>query len=184
MTKQELRSELCSGKCLDDLFRFSCGQACFIFKSTHFVADDHICYIPDTDLNNIPLDDVVKGEDIDNVVSMCYTGDDFVDECGGDTEMAERLFWYCDWQHPSSAIDEITDDEETDEEPLPLSDLSRTKDLLQDVVYWMVWHHGREVTIASLFDMGFTADEMVALNLGSDNVVRVVDGYDPDLPFV
>ena len=26
--------------------------------------------------------------------------------------MAERLFWYCDWQHPSSAVDEITDDAE------------------------------------------------------------------------
>ncbi len=46
------------------------------------------------------------------VLSNCYTGQEFIDECGGDVEKAERLFWYCDWQHPSSAVDELADDEE------------------------------------------------------------------------
>jgi hypothetical protein len=48
------------------------------------------------------------------VVSNCYTGNDFLEQCGGDAEKAERLFWYCDWQHPSSAMDEgaVDDDEE------------------------------------------------------------------------
>ena len=26
--------------------------------------------------------------------------------CGGDRQKSENLFWYCDWQHPSSAWDE------------------------------------------------------------------------------
>ena len=40
------------------------------------------------------------------------TGDDFLEECGGDVEMARRLFHYVDWQHPSAAVPEIADEEE------------------------------------------------------------------------
>ena len=45
-------------------------------------------------------------------MGQCYTGQDFTDECCGDAEKAERLFYYCDWQHPSSAIDELANDGE------------------------------------------------------------------------
>lgn len=50
-------------------------------------------------------------ETIEEVVGNCYTSNDFIEECGGNLELAERLFWYCDWQHPSSAVDEVIDDE-------------------------------------------------------------------------
>ena len=26
-----------------------------------------------------------------------------LEQCGGKEELAKELFWYCDWQHPSSA---------------------------------------------------------------------------------
>lgn len=55
---------------------------------------------------------ITDQEELVEVLSNCYTGQDFIDECHGDMEKAERLFYYCDWQHPSSAIDELTDDGE------------------------------------------------------------------------
>ena len=63
-------------------------------------------------MNHIPLDPITDPEELDEVLSNCYTGQDFLDECHGDAEKAERLFLYCDWQHPSSAVDELDDDEE------------------------------------------------------------------------
>ena len=64
-------------------------------------------------LNEIPLDRPITGpEELDSVLGYCYTGEDFLEECNGDRELAERLFWYCDWQNPSSAVDEIQDEED------------------------------------------------------------------------
>lgn len=185
MTKWELRAELCAGKSMDDLFRFSCGQECFIFKSTCFVADDHICYIPDTDLNNIPIDVVMKYEDIDEVISMCYTGNDFVKECDGNVEMAERLFWYVDWQHPSSAVDEVCglyDDEDDEEnEVWPASD--RHQKLLLAVVGWLKANFGESATVGNLYGIGFTTEELVNLGFDSDEVEQIAQSYD-DLPWI
>lgn len=73
----------------------------------------NIIYIPDLALNLIPVTEPANGpEDVEEIVGCCYTGNDFVEECGGDVEKARHLFWYCDWQHPSSALPEIEDDEE------------------------------------------------------------------------
>lgn len=44
-------------------------------------------------------------------------GQDFINECQGDVEKTERLFCCCDWQHPSSAMDELTDDGEDTFQP-------------------------------------------------------------------
>ena len=70
-------------------------------------------YVPDVSLNEIPLNRPITDQnELDEVIGYCYTGRDFVEECNGDRELAERLFWYCDWQHPSSAADEIQDEED------------------------------------------------------------------------
>ncbi len=115
MTKRELRDYLKAGYFMNDAFDFGPGQDCEIFKAGQFKPGDEIIYIPDVDLNMIPMNaPVADDEVIDEVVSNCYTGDDFLEQCGGDEEKARRLFWYCDWQHPSSAMDEgaVDDDEE------------------------------------------------------------------------
>ena len=106
-TKQELRLQLQQGHTLNDLLAFGHGQDCEIFKADKFYHGDTVIYVPDVCLNHIPLDRPITDlEELDEVLSQCYTGQDFIDECGGDAEKAGRLFYYCDWQHPSSAIDE------------------------------------------------------------------------------
>ena len=115
MTKEELRTELQRGRTLDELLHFSRGQECLIFKADEFEPGDEILYIPDIDLNEIPADTDLSCdiEGIFDVLGCCYTGDDFIEECDGNAELAERLFWYCDWQHPSSSRIELEDDDET-----------------------------------------------------------------------
>ena len=113
MTKAELREKLQHGRTLDELFHFADGQECLIYKADDFVEGDTIIYILDIDLNQLPMDRAITdAEELHWVAECCYTGDDFIEECGGNEELAERLFWYCDWQHPSSAHPEICDDEE------------------------------------------------------------------------
>ena len=112
LTKQELRLQLRQGHTLNDLLALGPGQDCEIFKADRFYPGDAIIYVPDVALNHIPLDrPITDSEELSEALSNCYTGQDFIDECGGDVEKSERLFYYCDWQHPSSAIDELADDE-------------------------------------------------------------------------
>ena len=113
VTKTMLRSQLQQGHTLNDLLAFGPGQDCEIFKADRFYPGDVVIYVPDVALNHIPLNRPVTNlEELDEVLSQCYTGQDFIDECSGDEEKAERLFCYCDWQHPSSAIDELDEDGE------------------------------------------------------------------------
>ena len=113
ITKETLRKSLEIGLKMRELFDFSDGQDCLIFKVEKFLPGDKIIYIPDVVLNEIPLGrPVVVDDEITEILDMCYTGNDFIDLCDGDAKLAERLFWYCDWQHPSSALNEVTDDEE------------------------------------------------------------------------
>ena len=115
ITRTMLRLQLQQGHTLNDLLVFGPGQDCEIFKTDKFYPGDVIIYIPDVDLNHIPLDrPITDPEEFSEVLSNCYTGQDFIDECGGDVAKAERLFWYCDWQHPSSAMDELADEEGSD----------------------------------------------------------------------
>lgn len=117
MNKAYLRNQLKAGCFMDDIFDFGPGQECEIFKAEKFQTGDEIIYIPDTHLNAIPRGTcITDDETIDEVIGNCYTGDDFVDECGGNQELAERLFYYCDWQHPSSALPEIDDEDGDDGE--------------------------------------------------------------------
>ncbi len=112
MTREELKAKLQAGEPLDGLFHWSNGQECVIFKADAFRPGADILYIPDVDLNRLQLDNPASEEEIEEILECCYTGDDFIGECGGDAELAERLFWYCDWQHPISALPEVDDREE------------------------------------------------------------------------
>ena len=117
MTKAELRQQITERQCmLEDILPMTDGQDCLIFKEEEFTVSDEIIYIPDIWLNglgSLQSDEDDDGESYaDRVIGNCYTGEDFVDECGGDEKLAEELFWYCDWQHPSSALPEVDDREE------------------------------------------------------------------------
>ena len=134
MTKSELKAQLLSGKPLNTILSFRDGQECTIFKADSFCTDDHIIYIPDLDLNEIPdsldlsidnsMQEASNGawgsftaeEQVNLVLSYCYTGEDFCQVCGGDEALAYRLFCYVDWQHPSSAHPEVEYEDDADKQ--------------------------------------------------------------------
>lgn len=109
MKKSELEARLRNGEIMDDLFHFRLGQDCYMFKADIGEAPDpdEIIYIPDVALNEISLDEPITEEDISDIVEYCYTWQDFLDNMEGDAEKAFRLFDYVDWQHPSSAAEEL-----------------------------------------------------------------------------
>lgn len=108
MTKRELKTKLLSGKILQELFPFRAGQGCDIFKAKEFAPGSDILYVPDLDVHDIPYDTPIMGEeDIEEALSHCYTGDDFLKECRGDEKITALLFHWCDWQSPSAAAPEV-----------------------------------------------------------------------------
>lgn len=133
MKKSELKTKLLAGYTLTDCFEFQAGQECEIFKAPAFNISDDILYIPDVYLNELSqyLDQSVKtdceentDEIIADILSCCYTGEDFLAICNGDISLAEHLFRYCDWQHPDSALPEVEDSSEEDQDMEPVQSLA------------------------------------------------------------
>ena len=88
---------------LNEIFNFTDGQDCLIYKATDFdkAEMDDIVYIPDICLNEIPINHIKYDEDeIDNILIHCITKQDFLDECKGNEKLARDLFDFVDWQHP------------------------------------------------------------------------------------
>ena len=132
MTKAELKTRLEAGEIMDNLFHYTRGDLCLIFKADEFKAGDAIIYIPDIDLNRLVMDRPANAEEIETILDCCYTGDDFISEVReyrehlgddfkgygelnmteGDLKKAEELFLYCDWENPGSATYVVFDDDE------------------------------------------------------------------------
>ena len=112
MTKAEVKEGIYNGKCLSDMFEFRDGQECTIYKG-EWNPGDEVIYIPDIDLNEIcinrPLTFILTVEEIKDVLNCLYTGKDFMELANGNEEIAKELFNYVDWQHPSSALDEVVE---------------------------------------------------------------------------
>lgn len=113
MTISEVRNRLLAGETLDRIFPLRQGQECEIYKASRFSVEepDTVIYIPDFSLNELYRRPETQ-ERVWEQLHCCFTAQDFIAEAGGDLALAERLFWYCDWQCPSSAIDEVREDEE------------------------------------------------------------------------
>ena len=103
ITKGCLRKELECGKRLEDIFSFSDGQDCTIFKGKFDLENaENIIYIPDIFLNDIDIEsDFLTEREIENILENCYTTEDFMEEAQGHVNLAESLFAYVDWQHPN-----------------------------------------------------------------------------------
>ena len=118
MTKTEVKERIYKGECLSDMFEFTDGQDCEIYKGDWNSGED-VIYIPDIDLNEIcinrPLIQILDEEEIEDILSSLYTGRDFMELVDDNEELAKRLFYYVDWQHPISAFNEIMCDEEGEE---------------------------------------------------------------------
>lgn len=59
MNREQVKEELLKGRTLEELFEFHPGQECDIYKG-EFSLSDEIIYIPDLDLNEIPIHEVVE----------------------------------------------------------------------------------------------------------------------------
>ena len=135
MTKLELRYRLMGGEKLEDIFNFTDGQDCLIYKGEFRpgIYGDDICYISDLSLRDIPIDKpITKSYEFDSVMDSCYTTDDFINECNGHMNIAKDLFNYVDWQAPD--IDDFMegyDDKEQffKEYGFPMADLFVTKEM-------------------------------------------------------
>lgn len=134
MTKDELRKALEEGKQLDELFDFTDGQECQIFKAkcvANFAGNHDIVYIPDTDLNEIDTDSVLASmPEIEYVLTFCFTGHDFFDICDCDEKTARRVFDACDWQCPDTEYDEQQWEEEEDPETQETAEISEGEALI------------------------------------------------------
>ena len=102
MTKLDLERELKGGKKLVDLFTFTGGQECEIYKGdfSHSTTED-IVYIPDVLFNDIHISKTLSEEEIKNVLENCYTVQDFIRASQGHENVARALFVSVDWQHPN-----------------------------------------------------------------------------------
>lgn len=113
INKNELNARLKQGELLGDIFNFTDGQECLIYKGK-FEKSDNIIYIPDIYLNELETDTVVEDEeDLNNILKNCYTGNDFLKECNGCEKAARALFGFVNWQHPNiQDLVDLYDDEE------------------------------------------------------------------------
>ena len=114
MTKDQLKERLKNGEYLEDIFEFTDGQDCLIYKG-NFEVSDNIIYISDIWLHELNVDSKATEEDIEDIINCCYTGNDFMEECHNSESVAEGLFNIVDWHTPD--IQDILDgyDEEDDE---------------------------------------------------------------------
>lgn len=113
MNKKGLKARLEQGELLGDIFNFTVGQDCLIYKGK-FEISDNIIYIPDIYLNELETDAVAENEeDLNNILENCFTGNDFMEECNGCEKAAKALFGFVDWQHPD--IQDLMDLYEEDE---------------------------------------------------------------------
>ena len=115
MTKAELRAALENGSTLCGLFEVVSGEECEIVKHDRFEASDDIIYIPDLRLNDIPITRPMTQKEIQETLYSCYTGNDFLYMCGSSVPSAKALFDACTWQHPSSLLEGIDDEDEEEE---------------------------------------------------------------------
>lgn len=85
MTKAEFKAALKAGKSMKELLPLVSGQECKIYKANSFTLGDDIIYIPDIWLNEIPYHNTISDDEvIEEILLSCYSGNDFLEECGSD----------------------------------------------------------------------------------------------------
>jgi len=72
----------------------------FRSESNFFKYPDRVCYVPE----NWDFEYDGRG----------YTANDIIQLCNGDKRLAQKVFHLCDWQHPSTVLDELQREEEAE----------------------------------------------------------------------
>ena len=114
MTKKELERALMNGYSLESSIQFQYGVGATIYKNPmdydelDVFPDDEICYIPDTEIYGIPYGESNLSQDeIEHILKMCYTHDDFADVCRGDLKKARIIYTLCDFRNPADEYEEM-----------------------------------------------------------------------------
>lgn len=126
MNKEDIKLSLLSGKSLyKTLLQFNVNDDVgdLYYKDAYLF--DHrnddlmyrdVIYIPSFDVAEIRLyETLLERWEIEEILSMCYTWDDFLEIAHSNEKLAECIFWQCNWQSPSLELDslmECTNDEE------------------------------------------------------------------------
>ena len=77
---------------------------CFKSYLNYKTNPDEVCYIPE---NYDPEWDPYSGK-----IKEGYTANDILKLCNGDQDLADMVFSLCDWQHPSTVLDEMDEDDD------------------------------------------------------------------------
>lgn len=101
MNKTELRQALLRGMKLTDLFHFTSGQECFVYKGAFRPGSQEIIYIPDLSVLDIDISEKLDPDQVDDVIRLSSTSIDFMEECHNDPHLAADLFAFVDWQLPN-----------------------------------------------------------------------------------
>lgn len=101
MNKAELRQALLQGMKLTDLFHFTSGQECLVYKGAFRPGSQEIIYIPDLFVWDIDISEKLDPDQVDDVVRLSSTSIDFMEECHNDPHLAADLFAFVDWQLPN-----------------------------------------------------------------------------------
>lgn len=117
MTKEELKEKLEKGFSIAEILPLRNGVECTIFKATQFATDDTIIYVPDCEMNDVRFEAYLTTEDIGIIMENVYSGKDFLEICNSNEAKAKDVWEYVNWQHPSSAYDEMCESGWWDEDP-------------------------------------------------------------------
>lgn len=101
MTKKKMRRLLLKGKTLNDLFEFTDGQECVIYKGNFEKAKNKdVVYIPDLFMDTDSYDKKLNKEQIEEILCRVCTKKDFLREGKDHLNIAYKLFRFVDWQYP------------------------------------------------------------------------------------
>lgn len=188
MTKSDIKIRLQKGEYFTDMMKLSDGQDCKIVKegwSKNIRASlNDVIYVPDISLNG--LTEAVNAKDpskeqIENIISYCYTVKDFLKECYGNVKLAQDLFLTSDWQHPNvqDLIDCTYNDEAKQNYGETWNRMFRREDGIRAVrdtlyhTYQLDWlsQHGMSVNEVIRLCEGYAKDILAEGAGGSEDIV-------------
>lgn len=103
MTKQDIHTLLRKGLAVKDILPLRPGQVCDIYKSHTFHISDEVVYMAELDKTRLYETEKLDTFDIEDVLSRCFTGKDFLRCTDNNKAHAAELFAFCSGETPDAA---------------------------------------------------------------------------------
>ncbi|MCD8084086.1 MAG: hypothetical protein LUE86_11400 [Clostridiales bacterium] len=107
MTKEQVRYSLFRGQKLAELFEFCDTSEGYVIYKAPFEVGEKVIYIPDIFAHEIEIAHSIPVEDVNEVVSHLYTGNDILAICGGNEALARYMYGGLTWLLPESELDSL-----------------------------------------------------------------------------